>query len=290
LSWTNPADVSGIAGVFAKFGLEKPVSNDEGDFYIAVDSVVYSTVALINGQNAVWLWLEDNVGNADPSTAVQIVLRYDDIAPISSASAPAISSSSVIPINFNSSDEGAPDTGSGPDFTALRYKHESDLNYSSSAYVLSGSSGTFDFSVERTGVSVEGEWKFYTQAWDKAGNSELQPVSTTIAKASTFLDTTAPVISNVRSTVLSPYSARIDWTTDDETTGIIQYDTRSPIRDTGYKIEDSALVKTHSMTLYGLPSPATIYFKMTASNRSGLQTASVIGSFSTPIKGKKRGR
>ncbi|MBU2524308.1 hypothetical protein KKG71_03880, partial [Patescibacteria group bacterium] len=81
LTWTNPADVSGIAGVRVKFGGAAPASNDEGTFYKADNSLDYSAPDAVNGVNPIWLWLQDNVGNADPSTAVPLSLRYDDIPP-----------------------------------------------------------------------------------------------------------------------------------------------------------------------------------------------------------------
>ncbi|MHB9138447.1 MAG: hypothetical protein ACYC4Q_03495, partial [Victivallaceae bacterium] len=50
LSWTNPTDVSGIAGARIKFGGAAPVSNDEGAFYPAENTLVYLASDIVNGQ------------------------------------------------------------------------------------------------------------------------------------------------------------------------------------------------------------------------------------------------
>ncbi|MBU2483374.1 MAG: hypothetical protein KJ760_19995, partial [Proteobacteria bacterium] len=251
------------------------------------------------GVNPIWLWLQDNVGNADPSTAVPLSLRYDDIPPASTASAPAASGENTVTVTFASSDEGAAGvnpTGSGVSKTVLwsgypsvwcrwitpgpyyeRYycAHDGPVQWSSSSYVSTGVSGVFAFDTDK-----EGDWYFYTQAYDAAGNAEPVPVSTTPAKAATFVDATAPVISKVKASAFSPDTAVIEWTTDDETAAVIDYGRTASL---GSQFTETTSSRTHSVTLTGLPNPADIYYKITATNRTGLATASDVGFFKTPL-------
>ena len=273
LTWTNPADVSGIAGVRVKFGGAAPVSNDEGTFYPADNSLDYSAPDAVNGINPIWLWLEDNVGNADPATAVQLTLRYDGIPPVSNAVSPSTSSSAIVPVSFNSSDDGAPDTGSGVDKTVLWHRNNG-VAWSSGTYTPGGLSGTFDFDTQ----GIDGLREFYTQAFDKAGNIEPAPGPDTAAKAQTFVDLTAPVITGTKATAFSPDTAVIEWTTDDETTAVIDYGRTASL---GSRFSETTSSKTHNVTLTGLPNPADIYFKITATNRTGLKTRSKTRKFKT---------
>jgi len=205
-----------------------------------------------------------------------------------------------VTVTFASSDEGAAGvnpTGSGVSKTVLwsgypsvwcrwiapgpyyeRYycAHDGPVQWSSSTYVLAGADGTFAFATDK-----EGNWSFYTQAYDAAGNAEPVPVSTTPAKGRTFVDATTPVISKVKASAFSPDTAVIEWMTDDETTAVIDYGRTTSL---GSQFAETTSSRTHSVTLTGLPNPADIYYKITAINRTGLKTRSKTGKFKTRDK------
>ncbi|MHB9138446.1 MAG: FlgD immunoglobulin-like domain containing protein, partial [Victivallaceae bacterium] len=137
----------------------------------------------------VWLWLEDNVGNADPLTASSITLRYDTLPPVSSAWVLDPVSFSPIQVTFNSSDKG-----SGVANTALWWRRDEAGNGYFGDWRIwrdtaTGTTGSFRFDPQ----GVDGNYEFYTQAIDKPGNIEPPPVSTTIAKAKTLFDHTPPM-------------------------------------------------------------------------------------------------
>ncbi len=271
LSWTNPSDASGVAGARVKFGTAAPASNDAGMFFPAQGLLVYSSTEIVSGQNDVWLWLEDNVGNANPASAVKIVLGYEVDPPISTAGAPAVSTSPVVPVIFVSSDPL-----SGVSKTVL-WSRKEGVVWSSGAYALTGSGGVFQFNTQGAG----GNWEFYTQAFDNAGNAEPVPVSTTAAKAAVYVDTTPPAISYVRVTEINGDSARISWETDDETSGVLEYGLSaalgSAVSGTGYSVSRSVL-------LSGLVYPANYYFRISVLNRTGLGAVYTGGSFYVPPK------
>ena len=271
ITWTNPEDVAGIGGVRVKYGDEAPASNEEGTFYPAGDSLIYTSTNLVGGVNVVWLWLEDNVGNADPAMAASVELRYDAGLPASTASAPAFSGVGVVPVVF-----GANDAVSGVDRTVL-WARNNGAAWSASTYTLAGTGGKFGFDTAGAG----GNWEFYTQAFDKAGNGEPAPVSTTPAKAQTAVDVTPPVISNVRVTEITYDTARVTWETDDEASAVLEYTLpgASPV-----KTYASSYYTSQSLFLSGLVYPANYTFKITAANRAGLSAVYTGGAFYVPPK------
>jgi len=271
ISWTDPDEVSGVAGARIKFGDVAPGANEEGAFYPAAGSLVYSSTEIVSGVNTIWLWLEDNVGNADPAMAASVELRYDGGVPVSTVSAPAYSGTGVVSVSF-----GANDAVSGIASAALWWR-QAGADWSSGAYVLAGSSGTFSFDTH----GVQGNWEFYTRACDNAGNCESVPVSTTSAKAGSYVDVTAPAISNVRMTEITCDSARVSWDTDDAASAVLEY--TLPGGGT-YKAYAPAFSTNQSLQLSGLVYPANYTFKITAANKTGLGAVYTDGAFYVPPK------
>ena len=271
ITWNNPSDVSGVAGVRVKYGDVAPLSNSEGDFYPAAGSLLYSSAQIVAGVNVIWLWPEDNVGNADPAMAVSLELRYDGGLPGSTASAPANSGTRLVPVSFSASD-----AASGVRDTAL-WRRLGGAAWSSGTYVLSGNGGTFNFDT----ANAEGTWQFYTQACDNAGNCEPAPVSTTTAKAQTIVDATPPVISNVRVTEITYDSARISWETSEDAAAVLEYTLAGAPAAKAYAPSYDI---TQSLLLGGLVYPADYTFKITAANRAGLSAVYTDEAFYVPPK------
>ncbi len=83
LSWTAPADVSGIAGARHQLNAP-PVMPDDGDFWAgAVDGFSnYAVPGDMDGEHELWLWPVDGAGNsAAVKDAVPVTLRLDMTAP-----------------------------------------------------------------------------------------------------------------------------------------------------------------------------------------------------------------
>ncbi|OGR50257.1 MAG: hypothetical protein A2049_07610 [Elusimicrobia bacterium GWA2_62_23] len=261
-----------MAGARIKFGEVAPASNEEGVFYPAAEgSLAYSSTETAAGINTLWLWLEDNVGNADYAMASSVELRYDGGAPVSTAAALAYSGAGIVLVSF-----GASDSVSGIASTALWWR-QAGADWSSGAYVLAGSSGTFSFDTH----GVQGNWEFYTRACDNAGNCESVPVSTTSAKVGSYVDVTPPVISNVRVTEITYDTARVSWETDDAASAVLEYSfPGAPVS----KLYAPAYSNSQSLLLGGLVYPANYSFTITATNKAGLSAGNPGGAFYVPPK------
>ncbi|MBI4064568.1 MAG: hypothetical protein HY401_09765 [Elusimicrobia bacterium] len=276
---------SGIKGALAKLDGTPPVSNSEGTFLAGAGSFVFSSTSIVNGANSIYVWLEDNVGNADPLSAGVVTLRFDDLVPVSNASvSPSTFSTGSIPVGFNSSDQNGA-TGSGVDKTFLWVRKDSNDDglfgawQSAPLSSISGNSGTFEFN-----TTGDGNYDFYTQAKDIAGNLEAAPVSTTPAKASAFFDGTTPVISNIQVPVVASNFVQVTWNTDDNTTAVVEYSTSSSLEPQVLHVKTvSALSRSHTALLdCSVLSPARFFFRIRAVNKTGLVTVSPAGEFVTP--------
>ncbi len=81
LTWTAPLDQSGIAGAYIKFDAP-PTGPHDGTFFTATETLQGIQVPA-EGQYAVYVWLRDQAGNSDQSTAVALpdAMWYDGTPP-----------------------------------------------------------------------------------------------------------------------------------------------------------------------------------------------------------------
>ncbi|MGE5602709.1 MAG: hypothetical protein ACM30E_06640, partial [Nitrososphaerales archaeon] len=83
VSWTNPADVAGIAGAWYKLDTA-PTSPTDGT-YVATQGNIPELIpgerGAGDGAHAVYVWLRDTLGRADPKTAAMTTLYWDTTAP-----------------------------------------------------------------------------------------------------------------------------------------------------------------------------------------------------------------
>ncbi|MBI2069555.1 MAG: hypothetical protein HYT79_03055 [Elusimicrobia bacterium] len=278
-------DASGVGGAFVKLG-EAPASPNDGSFMSNFTSFNFTSGNLVNGSNPLYVWLADNVGNTDNATAQIVNLRYDDLKPQSTA-AVLVSTFSVgpIPVSFASFDQNGT-VGSGMERTFLWFRRDNNDDgilgdWQQTGLEILGNTGNFIFEIP--GLQ-DGNYEFYTQAKDIAGNFEDAPLSTTPAKAGAFFDASSAVISNVQVPLIASNFAQIVWTTDDRTTALVEYSTNSafPIGLTKTKAVGVS-TRTHGVFIdCSVLSPAVIYFRITAINKTGLITTSQTGNFTTP--------
>lgn len=81
LSWTNPADTSGIAGAYYKLD-SPPTSATDGTFVSGADLNTINNVTVNgSGSHTVYVWLKDQAGNVDPANQASTTLKFDSSAP-----------------------------------------------------------------------------------------------------------------------------------------------------------------------------------------------------------------
>jgi hypothetical protein len=264
LTWQDPPDVSGIA--------ETSIQVNSNPL-ITVGAITSYNVDLgptaPQGGTPVKIWLKDNVGNVDPNNAATVNLRYDSVVPTSNATAPATASAGPLAVSFTANDPGAgdlPPTGSGLKATTLWYREDNNGDgvfgaWQAMAGTMAGAAGTFDLT-----PSGDGQYQFYTQAADEAGNTEPVPTAASPPKAETYYDGTPPVISGVSVPLVAYAAAEVQWNTDDITTGYVQYGLTTAF---GHQTPIDAAGQSHLANLdcNGL-SPAKIYYQVVAINRS----------------------
>jgi hypothetical protein len=77
ITWTNPADLSGILGFYYKLN-EAPETNTDGT-YIAGDNISKVTLVIPHeGNNSLYIWLVDKAGNIHMDNYSRIFLLYDE--------------------------------------------------------------------------------------------------------------------------------------------------------------------------------------------------------------------
>lgn len=95
LTWTPPADMSGLSGFRYKLNAQ-PTSPDDGDF-LASDANGYPGFSVPGdqeGEHQLWLWPVDGAGNsALPGDAVSVTLRLDMTAPGPPLTVPSVTPS-----------------------------------------------------------------------------------------------------------------------------------------------------------------------------------------------------
>ncbi|MGQ9457745.1 MAG: OmpL47-type beta-barrel domain-containing protein [Anaerolineae bacterium] len=79
LTWTNPADLSGVVGAYYKLGVP-PTGPADGAFVTTTNTLANVTVPG-TGEHTAYVWLRDAAGNANHTSARTRTLRYDGTPP-----------------------------------------------------------------------------------------------------------------------------------------------------------------------------------------------------------------
>ena len=160
-----------------------------------------------DGSYAFYTRSTDTAGNSEDAPAsADATTKLDTAKPTSTATAPATTSSSSIEVDYTASDNSG---GSGLDKVELYVKAPGDGSYSKASTDSSPSTsgGRFDY----TPGSGDGDYAFYTVAYDTAGNSEDAPAS---ADATTKLDTAKPTSTATAPATTSSSSIEVAYTAD----------------------------------------------------------------------------
>ncbi|NOZ05241.1 MAG: hypothetical protein GXP41_02660 [Chloroflexi bacterium] len=98
VSWTNPADVSGIVGAYYKLD-STPASGTDGTFVSGTNITQTSVAVGTDGAHAIYVWLKDRAGNVDHTQRSTTTLHLDTTAPTNPTT---LSSSSHVTATWSS--------------------------------------------------------------------------------------------------------------------------------------------------------------------------------------------
>ncbi|NLG27646.1 MAG: hypothetical protein GX557_07020, partial [Chloroflexi bacterium] len=196
VSWTNPADYSGIASAYYKRGSAPTAGTDGTKFTLpAFGETSIAGIALSQqGETPLYLWLKDQAGNVDHTSAVSTTLRWDGTAPATQIQVTGTLRSGYyitpLTVRFTSTD-----AASGVVETRYRVNGGAEKIWSGQDVVIS-KDGTYTIS-------------YYSV--DAAGNIEASHQS-----PSYKVDLTAPrVLLNVATDYVTESAVLVRWAGDD---------------------------------------------------------------------------
>ncbi|MBI2640367.1 MAG: fibronectin type III domain-containing protein, partial [Candidatus Sungbacteria bacterium] len=142
--------------------------------------------------------------------------------------------------------------------------------YRSGSYLASVTSTSYT----GLGLTAGTSYSFTVAAYDAAGNVSAQssPISvTTASTATTTIDTTSPVVSNVTVTNITSNSATFTWTTNEPGNSYVNYGlTYGPFGDfENTTAVDTVLVTLHSVSVSNLQPGTTYNYRVKSSDAAG---------------------
>lgn len=140
-------------------------------------------------------------------------------------------------------------------------------------------SSTVNTNYTDTSVSSGTTYSYYVTANDAAGNISPNSSITTITVP--IPTAVAPIVSSYSVTKKTTTTATITWTTNVPTTGVINYGLTTSLVGTTV---DNSLTTTHTAVLSGLNKASKYYYKITATNSSGLTVTTPVSTFRTMSK------
>ncbi|HIQ05517.1 MAG TPA: hypothetical protein EYH31_07440, partial [Anaerolineae bacterium] len=162
LTWIVPDDLSGAVG--ARYTLDSPpISPYDGTYAFAPNGRLEGVRVADEGEHTLYLWLTDRAGNADASTAVTVVLRYDGTPPAPPFGLSPSPSGWTNMDNFSLSWLNPPDLSG---IVGARYKLDAEP--------IASDDGTFvaaQNQIQGIHVGSEGSHDVYLWLVDRAGNT-----------------------------------------------------------------------------------------------------------------------
>ena len=201
-----------------------------------------------DGVKPVYLQVKDKVGNV--GGPVKSTIFLDRASPtnlkILINEGAVLTNSQKVTLNMSAKD---PDPGSGID--VMRIKEEGS---GWSAWLTWQSIYPFTLS------AGDGSKTVCFMVKDKATNS-AGPVCSSIV-----LDTTPPVLSNIKVISITDKSAIVTWSTDSPADGVVDYGTTAAY---GSQQKDAAFLTAHGITLSGLTPITTYHFRVASTDEVG---------------------
>jgi len=184
ITWTNPADLSGIAGAYYKIGTP-PTSNSDGNYVAENNLTALENIKVAaDGQHTIYVWLKDQLGNVNYSNYESGIVYYDGTPPDT-------------PMELTSIPPA--ETWTSTDLFNLTWKNPGEVSGISGVYYTKGfppttsSDGTFIAgdnisSINKINFGIDGKHDYYIWLKDKVGNHDY----TNAAAITLYLDSTPP--------------------------------------------------------------------------------------------------
>ncbi len=196
------------------------------------------------------IWSYDSFGNSTTSTEVSIYTNPDNPSYLIASDPTA----STMDLTWVKATEG--------DKTLIRRK--------TGSYPSSTSDGTqvyFDTGTSTTDSGLSEGNVYYYRAWAYDSDSGQYSDSYAQVNVATTGDTTAPTISSVSSSSVTQSEATITWTTDENSSSLVEYGTTTSLGSLAGDATESAT--SHSVSLAGLSSDTTYYYQVRSIDGSG---------------------
>ena len=144
----------------------------------------------------------------------------------------------------------------------------------SNSLTLTASDATLvtSHSITLTGLTPATTYYYRVTSTDAANNSATSPASPAAPASFFTADTIPPVITAVTATVGTGNTATITWTTDEPSDSRVNYGTDS--NSLALAASDASLITSHTITLTGLASATTYYFRVSSTDTYGNSAAS----------------
>lgn len=215
VSWTNSADLSGIAGAYYKLD-SAPTSNTDGTYISGTGIISINNIAVSgSGTHTIFVWLKDAAGNINYLSNNSTKLYYDGTAPLA-PSGLTVNPNSWTSINTFSISWTNPSDHSG--IAGCYYKIGSAPSSNTDGTYIAGTGLT---SIPDVKVASDGQHSIHVWLKDKVGNVNFNNrVSSTI-----YYDGTAPKTPSNLTAIPSDWtnlnSFSLSWDNPFEDSGIV---------------------------------------------------------------------
>jgi len=246
ISWLNPGDLSGLAGVYYKQG-SPPISSTDGIYVDGGQSSLSDITAIAEGETPVYIWLVDKACNSDYRNRAMVTLKYDNTPPTTTFAASGILGGdgwyiSPVQVTLNCADNAS--------------------GWASSHYRIGNGSWQNGTSFL---IDAEGVVTFSYYSVDAAGNVEATHTG------SVKIDRVPPSSHAYADSYSKSSSFTIRWDGSDASSGIAAFDVQYKIGTAG-AWQDWALSldpSQKSKLFTGAVPGKTYYFRTRARDRAG---------------------
>ncbi len=166
LTWDNPADDSGIARVHYRVGEAPTSASDTTGSLLATGSLALTLES--DGEQEVYVWLEDGAGNTDHGNTESVTLKLDITAPLVDWTPDDVELSGPLAVSVR-----AEDSQSGIAAVTLFFKEGGKLAFSE-LEMTNGDADTYEASIPGNRIGERGV-DYYVRVVDVVGQSSLKP-------------------------------------------------------------------------------------------------------------------
>lgn len=148
--------------------------------------------------------------------------------------------------------------------------------------VSKGSTRSTSHSVALSSLLSGTVYHYRVTSVDASGNTATSSDRTFTTLSSGTADTTAPIISDLSVGSIDSDSAKVEWDTDEDTTGKVYYSTATPLDvATASSLSSSTLDDSHDFDLTALTASTAYYYLVVSADAAGNTATSSESSFTT---------